>query len=94
MKNQLTYQNNWEYDQYFVKGKQLSSLKLVSIDDVDYKVTSNPVSISYNDMGHTYSSTSDHYFITVDIVGIPTQVDLNTLVDKKQIIAKQFTEIK
>lgn len=87
----LSYKNNWEADQYFVDKNPVSDITKVRIKGVDYKVTSAVVSVPYNDMGHTYSGTSKHYFIRTKVFGIWQEFDLNELVDKVAISVLKYT---
>lgn len=87
----LSYQNNWESDAYFVDKKPVSDITLVRIKGEEYKVTSRNVSVPYNDMGHTYTANSKHYFIRTKVFGIWQEFDLNILVDKVAISVLKYT---
>ena len=88
----LTYRNNWEADEYYVDGKRITSLEEVEENGVTYPVTTRRVSVPYNDMGHTYSGTSDHYFIEVSNLSTIMLLDLNRIVPKNpNIKATKFT---
>ena len=87
----LAYRNEWEADIYTIDGKSVNTLESVLIGSKKYKVTARNVSVSYNDMGHTYSGTSTHYFVTAKVFGIPQVFDLNTLVEKVAITPVKFT---
>lgn len=76
----LKYKNNWEHDEYYIDDHQLSDLKSVSIDGETYRVQGKEVTVGYNDMGHTYSSTSPHYFVPVTIFGKKTSYDIKNLI--------------
>jgi hypothetical protein len=89
--NKLSYTNSWEADEYRVGGKLVKTLKRVRIGTKEYPVTTREVSIPYNDMGHTYHGTSDHYFIKETVFGIVMEFDLNTLIRRKAIFALVFT---
>ena len=86
--NQLKYNNNWKKDEYWVDDKRVLDLTTVSINDVFYPVTSRMVSIAYNDMGHTYTSTSKHFFVVSKDLGV--EVDLNTVIKKQQVLAVDY----
>jgi hypothetical protein len=89
--NKLTYRNNWGADEYFINGKRVKSLKKVRIGTKEYKVETREISIPYNDMGHTYHGTSDHYFVEETVFGIKKKFDLNELVSRKAIFALVYT---
>lgn len=88
---QLSYQNNWEMDEYYVGKDRVATLDSVSINDITYKVTAKICSIPYNDMGHTYSGTSTHYFVKEKVFGIEKTFDLNGLVGKVKVFPVDFT---
>ena len=83
----LVYKNSWENDEYYVDGKKIKTLYSVMINGKDYVVSFKPVAVSYDDMGHTYSSTSRHYFITEEVFGVQRSFDLNTVVNKVKVFA-------
>jgi len=87
----LTYKNDWETDVYYVDKKRITDLKLVRINDQEFKVSSRTVCIPYRDMGHTYNGVATHYFIKIDVLGKKTEFDLNTLVKKHKISALKYT---
>ena len=87
----LKYKNNWESDEYYVGKKRITVLKKVSIDGEEFKVTSRRVSVPYNDMGHTYTGDSNHYFIKKKVFGTKMEFDLNTIVDKVKVVALDYT---
>jgi hypothetical protein len=97
-KNILTYRNNWENDEYYVDGGQISSLKEVKIGRNKYKVRTRSEGADVSDMGQQYRTFSDHYFITVKTeLGITIDIDLNTIApgygsrrQTTQIIATKF----
>lgn len=82
----LTYKNNWEYDEYYVDGKRVKELIRVSFEGKEYDVHSRRVSVSYSDLGHTYSSTSTHFFIKERILGAEVEIDLNRIVPRNSKI--------
>ena len=88
--NKLVYRNNWEFDEYSVDGNVISGLSQVEIGGKKYKVEAQSVSVPYNDMGNTYTATSNHYFIKETVFGIKMRFDLNRIIRKKTIIATQF----
>lgn len=92
--NKLTYKNNWEADQYFVNGEQIRELFLVEYNGEKYAVDKARVSIPYNDMGHTYYGVSDHFYITVDVMGTLQKIDLNRIVNKSDINAVVYEVVK
>ena len=97
MKNfehKLDYQNNWESDSYYVDGKMIEKLKKVSIDGKEYDVTGRTVEVPYNDMGHTYTAISTHYFITETVFGMDHEFDLNTVVPNVEVIPLKFKFVK
>lgn len=77
--SKLHYSNNWENDIYTIGKKRVDTLDVVEINGVEYDVTARKVTVPYDDMGHTYTSTSTHYFVTAKVFGIPKEFDLNTL---------------
>lgn len=89
--NKLKYVNQWEYDEYYVGRQRVHSLNKVMIDDVVYPVKNRQVSVNYNDMGHEYSSMSTHFFVVVDVLGIPRDIDLNTVVPRKNVFAVEWS---
>lgn len=89
----LTYKNNWENDEYYVDGKRVEDLKSVQVDGKIYPVVARRVGVPYNDMGHTYTSMSTHYYITEQVFGTDRQFDLNTLT-KVRVYAIDFTLAK
>ena len=91
MKNKLTYNNDWEYDRYFIGKKELNTLTKVRIADKEYDVTPREVSVPYNDMGHNYEATSVHYFVKESVFGMEQTFDLNSLVSKIMVVAVEFT---
>ena len=84
-KNRLTYQNNWESDEYYVGGKRLTDIKSVEINNRVFPVRKSKVSVTYSDHGHLYEAISDHFFIHVDVDGIEFECDLNTLCDTHKV---------
>lgn len=86
----LRYVNNWENDEYYVDDKLIEDLEIIKIDDKEYKVTGKRISVSYNDMGHTYSALSRHYFITERVFGIDIEFDLNRIVPKRRVFAVKY----
>lgn len=89
----LKYRNNWEYDQYLVNGKLITSLKEVIINGYIYKVKSRQVSVPYSDMGQQGYSCSTHYFVKEKVFGVTMEFDLNTIVGKKGalVLASEYT---
>ena len=87
----LKYENDWEYDKYTAGGEPVAQLKVVEIDDVQYPVIAKSVSVRYDDMGHVYTATSTHYFVEIDVLGVKTQVDLNTIVPKRRVYAVEYS---
>jgi hypothetical protein len=99
VKNIISYENQWEYDIYRVDGIEIADLKEVSIDGILYKVTKRKVSIPYNDMGHSYTATSNHFFIETEVLGEPMTIDLRNPhfernFKNKKIIATKFKTSK
>ena len=89
-KNLLTYVNNWEVDEYYVNGTRIKALKSVVINGKEYPVMSKKITVPYSDMGHSYTSTSEHYFIDVVDSSIHTLTDLNEVIRNNKIYAKDF----
>jgi len=87
----LKYSNNWENDVYTIQGKRVLDLKKVSIRGQKYLVTSKMVSVGYSDHGHSYTSTSKHYFITESVFGKAKIFDLNTLMPEHDVKAIEYT---
>jgi hypothetical protein len=87
----LKYSNNWENDVYTIQGHRVIDLKQVSIHGKKYEVTSKSVSVGYSDHGHSYTSTSTHYFVTEYVFGKPKVFDLNTLMRDHDVKAIQYT---
>jgi hypothetical protein len=90
----LTYINNWEYDQYYVDKKPISDLKKISIGGIEYKVTARAVEKDYNDMGHSYTARSTHFFVKQKVLGVMMDLDLNSIVNKVPISALKYTFAK
>jgi hypothetical protein len=90
----LSYKNNWEADQYFVDKKLVSDITKVRIKGVEYTVTSAEEGVPYNDMGHTYTGWSKHYYIRTKVFGIWQEFDLNKLVDKVPVSVLKYTLAK
>lgn len=90
----LQYENSWESDSYYVDKKLIEKLKKVSIDGKEYDVTSRQVTVPYNDMGHTYTACSTHYFITTEVFGVEQEFDLNKIVRKTEVIPLKFKFVK
>jgi len=89
----LGYRNNWEADEYFDKviEKEIKNLKEVDINGKLYKVKSRSISVPVYDMGHTYTATSKHYFVTEEVFGVKIEFDLNTIVEKVPVFATKAT---
>lgn len=87
----LSYKSDWEADKYFIGKKQITDLNLVNINDKNYNVISKSVTVPYNDMGHEYSSTSMHYFVEEQVLGITMRIDLNTIVNKGKVFAVEYS---
>ena len=87
----LKYKNDWEHDVYTVGGAPVVRLKTVEIDDVQYPVIAKGVSVQYDEMGHVYTATSTHYFVEIDVLGVKTRVDLNTIVPKRRVYAVEYS---
>lgn len=87
---QLTYRNNWEYDEYYIDGVRVTSLTLVKIDDVDYTVTASIVTEQYMDMGRLVRASSVHYFVTTLVFGSNRKFDLNEIIRDKTIYAIEY----
>ncbi len=88
--NLLKYTNDWEHDVYSVGSSTVTNLQIVEIDGVRYPVTTKSVSVQYDDMGHVYTSTSAHYFVEVNVLGVKTRIDLNTIVPKQKVYAVEY----
>lgn len=88
--NRLRYEDNWSVDLYFIGNKQISELKEVMIGGTLYKVKTQRLSIPYDDMGHTYEGTSDHYFVKAKVFGIYMDFDLNKIVTRRAVYATLF----
>lgn len=86
----LEYTNNWYADQYSINGHRVTKLTRVRIGEKQYDVETRQVSIPYNDMGHEYHGTSDHYFIKETVFGIRMEFDLNHIVSKRSIYPVRF----
>lgn len=87
----LKYQNDWEHDVYTVDGERVTRLETVEIDEVQYPVIAKICSVQYDDMGHVYTATSTHYFVEIDVLGVKTRVDLNTIVPKRRVYAVAYS---
>ena len=85
----LEYCNDWENDIYSIGGKELATLKKVSIIGREFKVKSRNVSVPYNDMGHECCADSRHYFIKDPFFG--NEIDLNTVMEKFEVTALKYT---
>ena len=86
----LKYTNDWEHDVYTVGGERVTRLETVEIDEVQYLVISKIRSVQYDDMGHVYTATSTHYFVEIDVLGVKTRIDLNTIVPKRRVYAVEY----
>ncbi len=87
----ISYKNNWAADEYYVSGKRVHILEEIEFDGVTYPVITSRVSVPYNDMGNTYTGVSNHFFINVEVLGIPLKIDLNTIIRKNtKIKATKF----
>jgi hypothetical protein len=85
----LSYQNQWEADEYRVNGRRVATLTKIHIRDKkgtkgkSFMVRAARVSVPYDDMGHEYYGTSTHFFIDLPVVGRKSvEVDLNRLMHK------------
>lgn len=86
----LTYQNNWELDEYYVGAVRVKNLEKVRINKVDYKVTAREVSVTYYDHGHQGSSRSTHYFVKEKVFGLVKEFDLNTIIKHKPVTVLKY----
>jgi len=86
----LQYQNNWQFDEYFVDGRRIDSLEKVRIGKQDYPVVAKSVRVTYEDMGAEYISTSTHFFVQKKVFGILMDFDLNLIVPKVEVSALQY----
>lgn len=84
----LAYKNNWEHDRYWINDEEVIDLTLVMINDIYYPVTSRVVTVPYSDMGHNYSSTSKHYFIKSNDLGV--DVDLSKVIRIHDVFAIDY----
>lgn len=82
----LKYKNNWESDEYYVGGMKLDNIERVEIEGIQYDVIRRQVTKSYSDHGHTYTAKSWHYFIQEQVFGSVMEFDLNTVVNKAQVL--------
>jgi hypothetical protein len=89
----LIYKNEWEADSYYIGGVPVSPTK-VQIRGKEYKVTAQVVSVPYDDMGHTYSGVSTHYFVEEAVFGRKRKFDLNTIVPYIPVFAVEYAEYK
>ena len=45
-----------------------------------------------NDWEHdVYNATSTHYFVEINVLGVKTRVDLNTIVPKRRVYAVEYS---
>jgi hypothetical protein len=79
----LTYKNEWEFHRYTCGGKPVEKLDSVKIGGKTYKVKSAKETIPYDDMGHTYTSTSTQFTISIDFHGAKIPVTLDVLIKAK-----------
>lgn len=86
----LRYKNDWHSDCYTVAGVLVGELTTVSIGRKTYPVKCRKVGVEYSDMGHTYTATSKHYFITEKVFGVEMEFDLNKIVPKVVVHAKAW----
>ena len=86
----LEYENDLESDKYFIDGRPVLQLRMVSIGGKLYTVKTKNVEVKYNDMGHTYSAWSYHYFVKTKVLGTWRWIDLNTVVKKVNITPISF----
>ncbi len=82
----LKYKNDWKHDVYTVGGERVIRLETVEIDDVQYPVIAKICSVR----GRVYTATSTHYFVEIDVLGVKTRVDLNTIVPKRRVYAVEY----
>ena len=79
----LTYKNDWEFHRYACDGKPIEKLDQVKIEGEVFKVKSAKVTVPYDDMGHTYTSTSTQFTISIDFHGAKIPVTLDVLIKAK-----------
>lgn len=79
----LAYKNDWEFHRYTCDGKPVEKLDHVEIEGEKYKVKSAQVTVPYNDMGQTYTSTSTQFWIAIDFHGAKIAVSLDVLIKAK-----------
>lgn len=81
----LKVTNSWESLTHHIqleKGtKELKKIRKVSIQGNWYPVEGRVVNVPYNDMGHTYTGSSIHYFIKEDVFGVEHEFDLYDLLN-------------
>ena len=87
----LSYECSWEYDRYSIDNKPILTLTKVKIKGKEYKVTKRSVTIPYNDMGHTYTATSDHYFVEEEVFGKKMKFDLNEIIRDITVYPLEYT---
>lgn len=87
----LSYDNQWEYDHYYVGKKKVKTLTRVYINGKEYPVISKRVSVPYSDMGHDYIAESTHFFVVEEVFGKKHTFDLNTVVGKSDVLALDYT---
>jgi len=90
----LKYSNNWESDEYTLSdpnNTRIKSLALVAIKGDIYAVKTERVSVEYSDHGKRGWGTSNHYFVSVPVLGRERLIDLNTVVPTQEVFAVEFT---
>lgn len=89
--DKLTYTNNWEADIYVYQKKPIIRLEEVLINNKLYAVRTQVISIPYEDMGHTYYGTSNHYFVTTKCFdSVEIELDLSRVVNKCVVIPTKY----
>lgn len=83
---EITYDNQWCRHIYYLNKKELIGAELVGISKLCcvsslhktqyHDLVATPVTIPYDDMGHTYTVSSMELAVTVDVLGTISRVPI------------------
>jgi hypothetical protein len=91
-KHRLSYVDNWGQDEYYIGGVYVTDIRKVAIKGKVYNVVGRDKSVVVDDMGHSYTMWSIHFYVTETVFGIKQDFDLNTLMRKKvPVFATDYT---
>jgi hypothetical protein len=81
----ISYKDNWYHHEYYVDWKQLKDIRRVEIGkelkSFVVPVNSFKDAVTYNDMGHEYTSYSTQFTVTMrdEMLLIPNEIPLSRL---------------